>query len=280
MKKDFITATPDSGGSGSTTVTATASANQTESTRSTSLSVAGGGMTRTVGASQAAGVVTWNYYFSVTPTSLSFVAGGETKSVTVTSYRKKVINGVETSTQENVNYTVSVTGTGFSGSGTTVTAAANSATSTRTGTATYTQATSGKTQAVSLSQAAVEKITVSPTTIFSSMSSPSTGQSYATTITISNCPTKPTVSIAMKNQSDGGILRYQMGDCGNSDPVSAGANKWTFKVWPSMWYHATGGDGGGRPILVPGYYCQGTVTVTLTSSNKATVNIQGIVFNL
>lgn len=28
MQKDFITATPDSGGSGSTTVTATASANQ------------------------------------------------------------------------------------------------------------------------------------------------------------------------------------------------------------------------------------------------------------
>lgn len=158
MQKDFITATPDSGGSGSTTVTATAPANQTESARSTSLSVAGGGMTRTVGASQAAGVVTWNYYFSVTPTSLSFVAGGETKSVTVTSYRKKVINGVETSTQENVNYTVSVTGTGFSGSGTTVTAAANSATSTRTGTATYTQATSGKTQAVSLSQEAVPSV--------------------------------------------------------------------------------------------------------------------------
>lgn len=37
MKKDFITATPDSGGSGSTTVTVAASANQTESTRSTSL---------------------------------------------------------------------------------------------------------------------------------------------------------------------------------------------------------------------------------------------------
>lgn len=177
MKKDFITATPDFGGSGSTTVTATASANQTESTRSTSLSVAGGGMT----------------------------------------------------------------------------------------------------QAVSLSQAAAEKITVSPTTIFSSMSSPNTGQSYATTITVSNCPTKPTVSIAMKNKTDGGILQYQMGDCGNSNPVSAGANKWTFKVWPSLWYHATGGDGGGRPSLVPGYYCEGTVTVTLTSSNKATVYIQGTI---
>ena len=275
MQKDFITVTPDSGGSGSTTVTVAASANQKESTRSTSLSVAGGGMTRTVGASQAAGVVTWNYYFSVTPTSLSFVAGGESKSVTVTSYRKKVINGVETSTQENVNYTVSVTGTGFSGSGTTVTAAANSATSTRTGTATYTQDTSGKTQAVSLSQAAVSKISVSPTTVFSSMSSPNTGQSYATTITVSNAPTKPTVSVSMAMKIDGGTIKYQMGDVGKSEPVSAGNNTWTFKVWPTNWYQATGGDGGGRPALVPGYYCQGTVTVRLNSGNTATVQISG-----
>ena len=160
MQKDFITATPDSGGSGSTTVTAAASANQTESARSVSLSVAGGGMTRTVAASQAAGVVTWNYYFSVTPTSLSFVAGGESKSVTVTSYRKKVINGVETSTQENVNWTPTVSGTGFSVSGSTVTAAANSATTTRSGTATYTQTGSGKTQGVSLSQAGVPRYTL------------------------------------------------------------------------------------------------------------------------
>ena len=158
MQKDFITATPDSGGSGSTTVTATAPANQTESARSTSLSVAGGGMTRTVGASQAARVVTWNYYFSVTPTSLSFVAGGETKAVTVTSYRKKVINGVETSTQENVNWTPTVSGTGFSVSGSNVTAETNSATTTRSGTATYTQTGSGKTQAVSLSQEAVPSV--------------------------------------------------------------------------------------------------------------------------
>ena len=145
-------------------MTATAPANQTESVRSTSLSVAGGGMTRTVGASQAAGVVTWNYYFSVTPTSLSFVAGGETKSVTVTSYRKKVINGVETSTQENVNWTPTVSGTGFSVSGSNVTASANSATTTRSGTATYTQTGSGKTQGVSLSQEA-EAWSISSTNI-------------------------------------------------------------------------------------------------------------------
>lgn len=89
MKKDFITATPDSGGSGTTTITVTAPTNPTDVTRRVSLSIAGGGMTRTVIANQAAGVVTWNYYFSVTPTSLSFAAGGESKTVTVTSYRKK-----------------------------------------------------------------------------------------------------------------------------------------------------------------------------------------------
>ena len=157
MKKDFITATPDSGGSGSTTVTATASANQTESARSTSLSVAGGGMTRTVGASQAAEVVTWNYYFSVTPTSLRFVAGGETKSVTVTSYRKKVINGVETSTQENVAWTATISGTGFRKNmdGTSITAASNQSGS-RSGSVSYTQGTSGKTASISLSQAGVQ----------------------------------------------------------------------------------------------------------------------------
>ena len=157
MKKDFITVTPDSGGSGSTTVTVEASANQTESTRSTSLSVAGGGMTRTVGASQAAGVVTWNYYFSVTPTSLSFVAGGESKSVTVTSYRKKVINGVETSTQENVSWSATISGTGFSKNtdGSSITAAANQS-NRRSGTVSYTQTTSGKTASVSLIQAGVQ----------------------------------------------------------------------------------------------------------------------------
>ena len=168
MKKDFITATPDSGGSGSTTVTVEASANQTESTRRTSLSVAGGGMTRTVDAIQAPGVVTWNYYFSVTPTSLSFVANGETKSVTVTSYRKKVINGVETSTQENVNWTSTVSGTGFSVSGSNVTSAENSATTTRSGTATYTQTGSDNTQEVSLSQAKASvtyKYRIEPTRI-------------------------------------------------------------------------------------------------------------------
>ena len=55
-----------------------------------------------------------------------------------------------------MNWTPTVSGTGFSVSGSNVTASANSATTTRSGTATYTQTGSGKTQAVSLSQEAVE----------------------------------------------------------------------------------------------------------------------------
>lgn len=170
-----------------------------------------------------------------------------------------------------MNWTPTVSGTGFSVSGSNVTASANSATTTRSGTATYTQAGSGKTQAVSLSQAAAAKITVFPTTVFSGMSSPNTGQSYATTITVSNCPSKPTVSILMSNKLDDG-LKHQMGDAANTQPVSAGTNKWTFSVYPTNWYHATGGTG---ISLTPGYYCDGTIEVTLTSKNSATVYIRG-----
>lgn len=77
----------------------------------------------------------------------------------------------------------------------------------------------------------------------------------------------------MAMKSDGGAIKYQMGDVGKSEPVSAGNNTWTFKVWPANWYQATGSGTG--IILTPGYYCEGTITVTLTSGNSATVSIQG-----
>lgn len=157
MQKDFITVTPDSGKSGSTTVTATATKNETDSARTVKLSVSGGGMTRTVTLTQAAQAVTWNYYFSVTPISLSFNFGGGNKSVKVTSYRKKVVNGVETSTQESVAWTSTIIGDGFSknSDGTTITAVSNQGSS-RSGTVSYTQGTSGKTATVTLTQTAVE----------------------------------------------------------------------------------------------------------------------------
>ena len=80
----------------------------------------------------------------------------------------------------------------------------------------------------------------------------------------------------MAMKSDGGAVKYQMGDVGKSEPVSAGNNTWTFKVWPANWYQAKGGDQQrGRPTLAPGYYCQGTATVRLNSDNTATVQISG-----
>ena len=64
-----------------------------------------------------------------------------------------------------------------------------------------------------------------------------------------------------------------MGDAANTQPVSAGTNKWTFTVYPTNWYHATG-EGTGIS-LTPGYYCDGRIKVTLTSENSATVYIRG-----
>lgn len=96
---------------------------------------------------------TWNYYLTVSPTSMSFGAGGGSKSFTVSSYKRKVLDGVEQSGDTNVSLkSTTVSGTGFSLSGTTVSASANEGTSNRTGTVTITQNESNKTATISLSQ--------------------------------------------------------------------------------------------------------------------------------
>ena len=96
---------------------------------------------------------TWNYYLTVSPTSMSFGAGGGSKSFTVSSYKRKVLNGVEQSGDTSVSLkSTTVSGTGFSLSGTTVSASANEGTSNRTGTVTITQNESNKTATISLSQ--------------------------------------------------------------------------------------------------------------------------------
>ena len=96
---------------------------------------------------------TWNYYLTVSPTSMSFGAGGGSKSFTVSSYKRKVLDGVEQSGDISVSLkTTSASGTGFSLSGTTVRASANEGTSNRTGTVTITQNESNKTATISLSQ--------------------------------------------------------------------------------------------------------------------------------
>lgn len=98
-------------------------------------------------------VETWNYYLTVSPTSMSFGAGGGSKSFTVSSYKRKVLDGVEQSGNTNVSLKSTViSGSGFSLSGTTVSASANEITSNRTGTVTITQNESNKTVTISLSQ--------------------------------------------------------------------------------------------------------------------------------
>lgn len=98
-------------------------------------------------------VETWNYYLTVSPTSMSFGAGGGSKSFTVSSYKRKVLDGVEQSGDTSVSLKSTViSGSGFSLSGTTVSASANESTSNRTGTVTITQNESDKTATISLSQ--------------------------------------------------------------------------------------------------------------------------------
>lgn len=96
---------------------------------------------------------TWNYYLTVSPTSMSFGAGGGSKQFTYSSYKRKVLDGVEQSGDTSVSLkSTTISGTGFSLSGTTVSASANEITSNRTGTVTITQNESNKTATISLSQ--------------------------------------------------------------------------------------------------------------------------------
>lgn len=96
---------------------------------------------------------TWNYYLTVSPTSMSFGAGGGSKQFTYSSYKRKVLDGVEQSGDISVSLkTSSASGTGFSISGTTVSASVNQTTSNRTGKITLTQNESNKTATISLSQ--------------------------------------------------------------------------------------------------------------------------------
>lgn len=96
---------------------------------------------------------TWNYYLTVSPTSMSFGAGGGSKQFTYSSYKRKVLDGVEQSGDISVSLkTSSASGTGFSISGTTVSASVNQTASNRTGKITLTQNESNKTATISLSQ--------------------------------------------------------------------------------------------------------------------------------
>ena len=92
----------------------------------------------------------YQYKFSVSPTSLSFSANGETKTYSVTSERRQITKRTDSSSYDAgswttwSSYTESVSGTGFSGSSGRVTAGANSSTSSRSGDLDLTQTQSDK----------------------------------------------------------------------------------------------------------------------------------------
>lgn len=105
---------------------------------------------------QSAYLVEWEYTFTASPTTLSFDALGTAKSITITSYREKYINGslVEGS-RENVSY-IHATSTEHIGTvlGTSISMQENQTTSTRSGQVSYEQNGSNKVIRITCNQAA------------------------------------------------------------------------------------------------------------------------------
>lgn len=140
----------------------TVAENPTPNPRSVVVRATMGTVYKEVTVTQSAYVVTWNYYFTVSPSVLTFASGGGTRYVTVSSYRQKVIDGVETPTQEDVSWTVITRSSGFHTLRDQVSADPNPFNVSRTGTATYTQEGSNKTVTMDLAQAApkINKLTL------------------------------------------------------------------------------------------------------------------------
>ena len=105
---------------------------------------------------QSAYLVEWQYTFTASPTTLSFDALGTAKSITITSYREKYINGslVEGS-RENVSY-IHATSTEHIGTvlGTSISMQENQTTSTRSGQVSYEQNGSNKVIRITCNQVA------------------------------------------------------------------------------------------------------------------------------
>ena len=105
---------------------------------------------------QSAYLVEWRYTFTASPTTLNFDALGTAKSITITSYREKYINGslVEGS-RENVSY-IHATSTEHIGTvlGTSISMQENQTTSTRDGKVSYEQNGSNKVIRITCNQAA------------------------------------------------------------------------------------------------------------------------------
>lgn len=167
-------------------------------------------------------VETWNYYLTVSPTSMSFGAGGGSKSFTVSSYKRKVLDGVEQSGDTSVSLkSTTISGTGFSLSGTTVSASANEITSNRTGTVTITQNESNKTVTISLSQDGDDVSSYGEWTISVSANPTSVSSSGGTsTITASASRTVYWVSGDVTEETGNPTLSTNLGSLSSSSSPS------------------------------------------------------------
>ena len=110
---------------------------------------------------QAAATVTYEYTLTADPTTLSFAAAGETKSLQVVSTRQKKVNGKNDGSPMTVDYTTVVSGTGFTKGSTEYSVVADANTGAqRTGTAVVTavvtEVEGGKKATVNLTQLAGE----------------------------------------------------------------------------------------------------------------------------
>lgn len=115
-----------------------------------------GGKSATINLSQVASVITYEYSLTPTPTSISFVAVGESKSFNVVSVKQKKLNGKNSGSPVNIDYTTIVSGTGFSkgNNATTVIAAENTTETQRTGKVAIATVEGNKTAEITLTQAA------------------------------------------------------------------------------------------------------------------------------
>lgn len=136
--------------------TLTVAENKTANQRSVVVRATMDTVYKEVTVTQSAYLVEWQYTFTASPTTLSFDALGIAKSITITSYREKYINGslVEGS-RENVSY-IHATSTEHIGTvlGTSISMQENQTTSTRSGQVSYEQNGSNKVIRITCNQAA------------------------------------------------------------------------------------------------------------------------------
>lgn len=136
--------------------TLTVAENKTANQRSVVVRATMDTVYKEVTVTQSAYLVEWEYTFTASPTTLSFDALGTAKSITITSYREKYINGsLVDGSRENVSY-IHATSTEHIGTvlGTSISMQENQTTSTRSGQVSYEQNGSNKVIRITCNQAA------------------------------------------------------------------------------------------------------------------------------